>query len=290
MILLPIESGIAGPPEGLPAGLLAALDERGASVERWWREGPRTYVEATGDDGPLFARASSRSADVAVLEHEAEARRALAGQHAFRVPAVLATGRDWMLEQRVVSEPIRGTRVVGAAARAAVALAEAPVPSMTGTGPSRTGAQRIDRVLRIVRGPLPVRDLLNARRVLASSSLPRAVAHGDFHEGNVLFAGGDVWLVDWELSGPKPAGYDLMQLWTTLSDSADREQVFAIAEDWLGRRHRQALAALRYVLLVHTIAAKVAPNRLFDLDETGAGILLELLPRIRAEAGFRPAG
>jgi hypothetical protein len=61
--------------------------------------------------------------------------------------------------------------------------------------------------------------------------------------------------------------------------------VFDAALEIVGRHQRKELARLRYAVLVRTIATKLAAERSFDRDETGAHKLLRLLPSAKREAG-----
>ena len=129
--------------------------------------------------------------------------------------------------------------------------------------------------------PLPVRDLARARTIIQRTDLPRVASHGDFHIENILISEGAAWVVDWELSGPRPAGYDLMQLWATLPAPNDRERLWEGTVALVGTEHRQALFALRYALTVRTIANKLAAPQRFHRDREGAERLIALLPSLR---------
>lgn len=279
------ESG-AAQPRDVPDGVAFVLRAHGGTVVRWWREGARTYLEADSERGPLFVRYSAAARDQPVLAHEVAVRRALAGQVAFRVPDVVAWGSGWLVEHRVVGRIGWGPARAGATAAAAVALVSAPLPIMDAP-PGRAGVlRRAWRLGRVARSALPLGDYMRAKSLLASSPLPTVTGHGDFHVGNTLFAGGEVWVIDWELAGPQPQGWDLAQLWASLPDAADRAVVAAVALDWVGGRHRRHFAQLQYAALVRAVAAKVAPDRRFDREEGEARALLRLLPEVRDEAGI----
>jgi hypothetical protein len=94
------------------------------------------------------------------------------------------------------------------------------------------------------------------------------------------------WVVDWELSGERPAGYDLMQFWATLEGAEDREYLFELAVSSIGADRRRELLRLRHALVVRTIVGKLAAPMAFDRDPAGARDLLALLPGLRAEAGL----
>jgi hypothetical protein len=268
----------------IPASLAEALARRGAEVERRWDEALRSYLFAAAPGGPLFARMSADPDDVAVLEHEAAAREVVGTEGPLRAPPVLERGPNWLLVEAV--EPVRcegaeRSVAVAAAAAAAALLELPPAPPRGGRRNSRlrTGARRL-------RSPLSFRDLRTARRTLADPGLPAVTSHGDFHRGNVLIKDGVAWVVDWELSGMRPAGYDLMQFWATLERPDDRERLFEAAAAIVGAPRRPALLALRHALVVRAIAGKVAGPMSFDRDEAGARELLAQLPALRAEAGL----
>lgn len=272
-------------PEDVPDALGDALRAHGATACHWWREGARTYLELDAGGRGIFARYSTDPRDVAVLAHEVDARRAVAGEAAFRVPPVLASGPGWLVEHRVPAGEPWGTERAAATARAGVALAAAPVPVMAGPGARPGVVRRLVRLARTARSPLSLSDYSAAKRLLAGSSLPTVTGHGDFHAGNTLFADEAVWLIDWELAGPQPQGWDLAQLWASLADPAQRAAVVEVAVSWVGERRRRQFAELQYVALVRAVAAKVAPDRSFDREEAEAEALLGLLPTVRREAG-----
>ena len=137
------------------------------------------------------------------------------------------------------------------------------------------------RRARVAVSPLPVRDLARARTIIERTSLPRVASHGDFHIENILISEGAAWVVDWELSGHRPAGYDLMQLWATLPGPDDRERLWEGTVALVGTEHRGELFALRYALTVRTIANKLAAPQRFHRDPEGAARLLALLPSLR---------
>ena len=118
---------------------------------------------------------------------------------------------------------------------------------------------------------------------MAELRLPLVTTHGDFHPGNVLISSGAAWVVDWELSGHGPAGFDLLLFGSTV-ESEDRERLLEAAVELAGdRREAQRLA---YAVLVRAAAAKLSSAQPFDRDPEGAKRLLALLPAARQAAGF----
>jgi hypothetical protein len=268
-------------PAGAPDSLLEELAARAATPTGGWREHARFYARAKSPDGALFVRWSLDSADVAVLQHEAAVRRLVGSDRPLRSPPPLAEGPGWMVERAVQPEPWTDDAVEGVAA-AAARIAELELPSAPEEHAPRGLALR--RRLALARRPRLVRELVRARQLISQTGLPTTTAHGDFHAGNILLAGGP-WIVDWELSRSLPAGYDLMQFWATAPDEVDRQLVFNAALEIVGRNRRNELARLRYAVLVRTIATKLAAERSFDRDEAGARTLLRLLPSAKREAG-----
>ena len=253
-------------------------------MQRTWREHLRGYLFADSPDGRLFGRWSDDPDDEATLAHEAAVREIVGTDGPLRAPLVLERAAAWLLEEAVESEPCEGPERIDAVAAAAERISQLdlpPAPARSGRGGSlRTRA-------RILRSPLPLRDLRTARRTMDDPGLPSVTSHGDFHRGNVLVQDDVVWVVDWELSGERPAEYDLMQFWATLERAEDRERLFEAAAAAVGSAHRPALLRLRHALVVRTIAGKFAAPMAFDRDRGGAHDLLELLPELRAEAGLR---
>ena len=139
------------------------------------------------------------------------------------------------------SEPCRGPERVDAVANAAEQIAQLDLPPRSSSRSrcldAHSHANRSARPFRCaISGPLgepwPIRG---CRQV---------TSHGDFHRGNVLVRDGVAWVVDWELSGKRPAGYDLMQFWATLEGAEDRERLFerAVSCD-RGRSPRASFSA-----------------------------------------------
>ena len=269
----------------LPSGLAKALSARAASEVESWRVGRRVYVRASSPAGPLFARFSLDPTDRETLAHE-RAVRGIVGSEGgtLRAPPVLEAGPDWLLEVEITPEVARGPSWVDAAALAAAAVAKLVLPNRPPLRASRPVAA-VGRRLRWLASPVPLADIVRARRLVAASALPRATSHGDFHARNVLVSGGVAWVVDWELSGRRPAGYDMMRLWAGLADDGDRTRAFEAAVATVGAAARTELLRLRYAVAVQTAVGMLAAKHEFDRDPSGGRALLRLLPDLRAEAG-----
>ncbi|MDX6503694.1 MAG: Choline/ethanolamine kinase [Gaiellaceae bacterium] len=267
--------------DALPRGLAAALAERDALISEVRGSGKRVFVTADSSHGKLFARYSDDPADVPVFAHEAEVRRIVGTKGLLRAPVVLDEGEGWLLETAVASERIRGAHAVDTAAAAASRLIELRIP----TGPrahaapdSATG--RVQRRLRVAFSALPASDLSAAERILADPGLPPLPSHGDFFPENLLLAGGALWVVDWECSAERPAGYDLMQLWSALERAGDRERLFDSALELVGTPGRRKLEQLRYAVVVETAWRLLHQG---DGARPRADGLLALLPQLRPD-------
>lgn len=268
-------------PRGCPRGLADALRDREATVTALWHEHQRAYLRATTAAGEVFGRYGDDPRDRAVLEHEASARRAVAGAEPLLAPPVLARGPSWMLEVAIEPEPLEGAAAVGLAVEASLRLAELVLPSPPEQGGRREHLTAARRRLRTLGSILPLSDVIRARRLAGATELPEVTSHGDFHAGNLLLSDASVWVIDWELSGLRPAGFDLMQLSATLPDRADAETLFEVTVDRLGPGSRSGLLKLRYVHLVRTIAGKLAGAKSFNRDEEGARALMAELSDAR---------
>lgn len=264
--------------DALPRGLAAALAGRDALISDVRGHGKRVFVTADTPEGKLFARYSDDPADVVVFAHEAEARRIVGTRGLLRAPLVLDDGEGWLLEQALVSDRIRGAHAVDTAVAAVSRLVELQLPRGPHAGDTPSGSGRLQRRIQVAFSPLPVADLAAAERILAEPGLPLRQSHGDFFPENLLLAHAALWVVDWERSAERPAGYDLMQLWTALERGDDRERIFASALELVGVAHRAQLEALRYAVTVET-----AWRLLHEGPESkpAATRLLELLPELR---------
>ncbi len=265
----------------MPAGLAAALDDLGAVLVGGWQEGSRVYLRARSGEEPLFARHSRAASDDAVLRHEVEVRTRIARDTVLRSPPILALGPGWHVEREIAAEPLEGPEAVDLAVEAAERIARLRLP--VSDAPRATGGSLLGRIAAVHRSPLPLTDVVRARIALASPGLPLGGSHGDFHADNILLAEGAVWIVDWERSGRRPWGYDLMRLHATLRHDDDRERLLECALDLAGPRRRQLLR-LAHALLVRTIADRLLGANSFDRDPYEARRLLDLLPRFRGAA------
>ena len=237
----------------LPRGLAAALAGRDALIAEIWREGPRVFLRANSKSGALLGRYSRDPLDEIRYKHELAVRRVI-GAHGFlRTPAVLDDGSGWLLESAIETEPCRGAHAVDTVVTAASALADLRLPEVPRElRPPRRWRNELQVALNIGSSGMSYGDYRAARRVLATSPLPNVTSHGDFRPDKVLLRAGAAWVIDWESSGSKPAGYDLMQFWCELERVGDRERLFVSTLELVGMRRRRELERLRFAVAVVT--------------------------------------
>ena len=93
-------------------------------------------------------------------------------------------------------------------------------------------------------------------------------------------------MIDWEQTGIRIAGYDLMRYWPTLDSDRDRAHLFESTVEAIGPRYRDELSKLRYAFLMRAIATKHLRVRDREAPGNKGEKLLELLPDVRAAAGI----
>jgi len=242
----------------LPRGLAAALAHQGAMIREIWGDGGHIFLRAGSRQGELFGRYSQDPRDELRFAHELAVRRVIGASGFLRSPAVLDGGTGWLLEVAVKPEPCRGAYAVDTVVAAASALTEVRLPEAPAGLHKPDGWWRASRLLWRSRSVhLRHADVLLSRRLLASSTLPLVTSHGDFRPENVLLEGGAAWVVDWESSGKRPAGYDLMQFWCDLERVVDRDRVFESALELVGLARRLELERLRFAVAVASAACQV---------------------------------
>lgn len=263
-------------PDDLPDGLLAALAQRGAAVDRVVDEPPRRFVHAGG----WFGRVTRDPADEPRLAHEARARAVVGGTLPLRAPPIVAEGSGWTLEPRIEGGRPRGAAAADALVAAALELPRLRLP--VAAAPAGEPGGRAGRALRLARmaaaGVRPT-DVARARRTWRTTPLPAVASHGDFHTNNIVVAADGPWVVDWELCGEAPQGTDLLMLWATLEEAADRAVVLDAARRQAGAARRSDLDDLAHAVVVRTLAAVVdpAPGGVGD-----AAVLRGLLRELRS--------
>lgn len=177
-------------------------------------------------------------------------------QAGVAVPAVLAAAEDgsWLLGRQAAPVGGASVQVVREAVALALAVAAGTLPVLepvrTWRAPRRTA---VPRAARLVRARMPMRAFLSARA--AAAALPDdAVAHGDFHLGNLLELDGRLVVVDWEYLAPAPVGTDALRLWATLEDPQRREEVRVLLHDAVPPSAHGGLEVLARWLALRSLA------------------------------------
>ena len=150
-----------------------------------------------------------------------------AGGQGLPVPRVVETDAAKLVVKRVARDDPSGEAYTSAAIETALQIAKgSTVPPGKGKVRRQGRVRSLPlRAARLASGPLPMREFLSARR--SAHFLERdAVAHADFHPGNVLHdaSDGTIHVVDWQHAGRAPRHTDLVFLWTHLRSPADRTQ------------------------------------------------------------------
>ncbi len=260
-------------PPALPTSLRRALAATGADLGTLVPPAPggrpRPVRRLLGEAVVVDVAADEEGRRLVLLEVRG---RAWARAHGVPVPDVLAAdpGGGWLVGRRVPPATPSGTGYVAAAVAAARRVEAAPPPrggppASAWRAPRRTRAVRAARLLRE-----PAVDLTTFRRVRAAAlALPRtATAHGDFYFRNVLAAPADdagrgvgVAVVDWEHLAPAPPRTDLLRLWTTTKDDADRAAVLEAALAGLDRSALAVASVLGHWLALRLLAENVTAPR-----------------------------
>src|SRR5207244_8868543 len=137
----------------------------------------------------------------------------------------VAPTEEWFTEELIPGTPLN--RVPGAADRArAFAAARAALGRLVARTLRSVGVKGyVDALVREVAeaaaAPLFATQRATLGRTLATlarvierlpgpSTVETAETHGDFQPGNVLVARDGVWLIDWEYTGRRQAGFDLL--------------------------------------------------------------------------------
>ncbi len=276
------------PPEDCPQGLLDALARRSARVFAVAANPAveRSYIRASSPSGELFAWFSRDSCQKELAAYELEIRKLIGSDEVLRSPQPLEYADCWRLDRWIDAKPCSGEKAIETIVESARQLQDIRLPKRKGLIRKQSGWVSFRRRLRVVCSDLATRDYLTARAVLTGSSLPLVTSHGDFHRRHILLEDGSAWVIDWELSGLRPAGFDLLYLWSDLDGEEDRDYLFERTVGMLGESRRKELLRLRFAMLVRMIAAKLADPEPLARDRPGAQRLLTLLPSVRHAAAL----
>lgn len=184
------------------------------------------------------------------------AGRRWAHEAGVHVPEVLAADQagGWLLGRYAQPIGVVNEGLLLEAVQVARLIADGP--ALSGLSGRTWRASRRSapvRAVQLVRARLPVRAFVGARA--AAAALPRdAIAHGDFHLGNLLTAGGRLACVDWEFLGPAPVGTDLLRLWATLEDPQLRDLVRELLFSQVPSAGHPNLAVLARWIAIRSLA------------------------------------
>lgn len=268
-----------------PDSLAAACASLSATHSHGWSTGPRHYARLDSATGPVFARWSDDPCDVTRYAHEAACRTLVGSVPPLRTPPLLASGPGWLLEPWVDWNPRPSPEeLFGAVLDAVAACARLSFPPRA-TPAGGSALARLRQRVGLLRSGIPIRHLIGARRVFADPGLPLAGAHGDLHRGNTLMAADGLWVVDWELSGHQPFGFDAIMF----AASLNADLLGPVAE-WIGEQlggsHRAAAQRLAYAMAVRVASAKLVPVLSTDGDLEGGLRLAERLDDLAARAAL----
>jgi hypothetical protein len=282
-----------GPAGGARTRLAALLDELGVDE-------PLAAVTDLPRLGVVQGVLADRVVDLAVTESgrlrlRAELRgRRWAEERGIGVPTVLAAADDgrWLLSGRVHPAPTGGARWTGEAVAAAVRIA--PLPGPPGDawepppGPALARARAaVQDSGRLVRGGIRLGELRAVRA--AARELPLCeVGHGDFRAANVVLDGDQGRLVVLEWSGVRavPRHHDLLSLWATAPDDADRRQIAeAVLDRTAGWEVPDVGLLWHAVALEQSVARLTRPDRGDGLDAGFAHARLAEARRLAGDLG-----
>jgi aminoglycoside phosphotransferase (APT) family kinase protein len=180
------------------------------------------------------------------------------------------------------AEPWGGAVAVDAAAAAAAEIPALELPpEKSSEHPRSVLFHEVGRIARALVGPISISDLRAARRELAETDLPSVTCHRDFHPKNLLLDDTGVWVIDWERVNSGPLGLDLLRLWCSLPDPADRERIFEHAVEQVGPSRKPSLERLRFAVAVAEASGLHGERNPFDRDDAALARLLELIPDLR---------
>jgi hypothetical protein len=282
------------PVVGARLRLTALLDELGVD------EPLTTATDLSARLGVVQGVLADRVVDLAVTENGrlrilAELRgRRWAEERGIGVPSLLAAADDgrWLFSARVRPAPPGGSRWTGEGIAAAARIAPLPGPSgaawVPPPGPALARARASVRDYgRLVRGGVRLPELRAVRS--AARQLPRSeMAHGDFRSANLVFDEEQDRLVvlDWSGLGAGPRHLDLLTLWATAPDEADRRQVAEAVLDRTAGWEVPDVGLLWHAVALEQVVARLTrPDRGDGLDAGFARARLAEARRLAQDLG-----
>jgi Phosphotransferase enzyme family len=259
-----------------------------------------TVTDRSARLGVVQGVLADRVVDLAVTEVgrlriEAELRgRRWADERGIGAPTVLAAADDcrWLLSGRVHPASPGGARWIGEAIAAAVRIAPLPAPAgrpwdpPPGPALSRARAAVQDSGL-LVRGGVRLGELRAVRT--AARGLPLSeVAHGDFRAANLVLDDDQGRLVVLEWSGLRagPRHRDLLTLWATAPDEADRRRVAEAVLDRTAGWEVPDVGLLWHAVALEQLVARLTrPDRGDGLDADFARDRLAEARRLAEDLG-----
>lgn len=173
-------------------------------------------VELVLKDGDALAHGAldAKPAFLVDPEREATVYRELLGPAGAEAPRVYASGRTWLLLERVASPPLTEVGEFAWWERAVQRLAALHELLQ---GRECAPLVRYDEPFfrrwlgraRRLTGGLDAIEVAHAAAVECMRTSPRTVIHGELYASNVLAAEDRIWVLDWETAGLGPALFDL---------------------------------------------------------------------------------
>jgi hypothetical protein len=201
--------------------------------------------------------------------------RRWAEERAVGVPEVVAAAEDgrWLLSRRVHSGETGGKRWTEAAVDAAVRIAPQPgpdgepwtPPGGPSLGRARAKAEDTGRLLRSGVRLGELRAIRAAARALPLSE----VSHGDFRAANAVLDGenGGLVVLEWVGVQPAPRHRDLLTLWATTPDDADRQAIAEVVRERTAAWEGPDVGLLWHAVALEQVVARVTrPDRGDGLD------------------------
>ncbi|QBR38825.1 hypothetical protein ETW23_23450 (plasmid) [Leisingera sp. NJS201] len=119
---------------------------------------------------------------------------------------------------------------------------------------------------------LAARGLETLRRILARSTVPAALAHGDFTPWNCTATGARLYVFDWELSARRPLGWDHLHFLLSTGAAPPSGDPAPLLRLMQARWHRGSPEGARFLLIAYLL------DRIFRGNACPAGpVMLQRL-------------